>query len=137
MCAFTSEWSSLITLSKILITIQGLVGSPEPEDPHDARVAAQYISDFTSFRDKAVAWTAKYATRRQQGSPLLNIPVQIPRPMFWDEDAKNRFDLAREHLESAMSTLHENAGNLKSAAYLQISNNLQHIYMLLRGETDA
>ena len=57
--------------------------------------------------------------------------------MFWDEDAKNRFDLAREHLESAMSTLHENAENLKSDAYLQISNNLQHIYMLLRGETDA
>ena len=137
MCAFTSEWSGLLTLSKILVTTQGIVGSPEPEDPHDVDVASQYISDFTSFRDKAVAWTAKYATRRQQGSPLLNIPVQIPRPMFWDEDAKNRFELAREHLESAISTLHENAENLKTDAYVQISNNLKNIYLLLRGGTDA
>jgi ubiquitin-conjugating enzyme (huntingtin interacting protein 2) len=65
------QWSPSITLSKLLISLQSFlctpeVCSPEPDDPHAASVAKQYASVHKSFEDTARNWTRIYARRSSQ-----------------------------------------------------------------------
>jgi ubiquitin-conjugating enzyme (huntingtin interacting protein 2) len=72
-----NEWSPVLTLRTLLISIQSFLGSPElcssePDDPRDAEVAKQYASAPKSFEDTARNWTRMYARRACMPGGLLS-----------------------------------------------------------------
>lgn len=58
------QWSPALTLKTALLSLQALLSSPEPDDPQDAVVAKQYISDHESFRQQAKMWTGMCVCNR-------------------------------------------------------------------------
>ena len=50
--------------------MQALLSSPQPDDPQDAVVAKQYISDIETYRKTAKYWTEAFA------SPSTNSPEE-------------------------------------------------------------
>ncbi|KAK9806954.1 hypothetical protein WJX72_008637 [[Myrmecia] bisecta] len=57
------QWSPALTLKTALLSLQALLSSPEPDDPQDAVVAKQYLSDYPSFQRTARQWTDTYAAK--------------------------------------------------------------------------
>lgn len=54
-------WTPILTLKNSLISLQSLLQSPEPNDPQDAEVAKQYLSNKEGFIATATNWTKIYA----------------------------------------------------------------------------
>lgn len=50
-----------MTLRTVLLSLQALMASPEPDDPQDAVVAKQYKDSIETFKTTARYWTSKYA----------------------------------------------------------------------------
>ena len=50
-----------MTLRTVLLSLQALLASPEPDDPQDAVVARQYKESRDIFRRTAKHWTHVYA----------------------------------------------------------------------------
>eukprot|EP00127_Corallochytrium_limacisporum_P001117 Clim_evm5s40 gene=Clim_evmTU5s40 len=55
-------WAAAMTLRTVLLSIQALMSSPEPDSPQDAVVAGQFKRDHKEFEKTAREWTAKHAT---------------------------------------------------------------------------
>jgi ubiquitin-conjugating enzyme (huntingtin interacting protein 2) len=66
-----SEWYAGMTLRTVLLSIQALLTSPNPEDPQDAVVAKQILSDPDFFRKTARHWALAYA-----GAPASDARAQ-------------------------------------------------------------
>jgi ubiquitin-conjugating enzyme (huntingtin interacting protein 2) len=56
-----TAWSPVLTLKSTLITLQGLLASPEPSDPQDAEVASMMITRPEEFKHWARDWAQRYA----------------------------------------------------------------------------
>jgi len=56
------QWSPALTIQQALLSLQGLMESPEPDDPQDAEVAKQYKTDREGFNRKAKLWNETYAS---------------------------------------------------------------------------
>lgn len=56
------QWSPALTLKTALLSLQALLSSPQPDDPQDAVVAKQYISDYETFKKTAKYWTDAFAS---------------------------------------------------------------------------
>ena len=54
-------WSPALTLKTALLSVQALLASPEPDDPQDAVVARQYITQRALFAQTARHWAVTYA----------------------------------------------------------------------------
>ncbi|KAF9135787.1 Ubiquitin-conjugating enzyme E2 1 [Mortierella sp. 14UC] len=54
-------WSPVLTISSTLLSVQSLLCTPEPNDPQDAQVASQYLSNHAAFEETARFWTECYA----------------------------------------------------------------------------
>eukprot|EP00198_Chlamydomonas_reinhardtii_P000399 XP_001689734.1 ubiquitin conjugating enzyme [Chlamydomonas reinhardtii] len=55
------QWSPALTLKTALLSLQALLSSPQPDDPQDAVVAKQYISDHETYKKTAKYWTEAFA----------------------------------------------------------------------------
>ena len=55
------EWSPALTIRTALLSLQALLGNPEPDDPQDAVVASQYKSNRELFISTASSWTREHA----------------------------------------------------------------------------
>lgn len=55
------QWAAAMTLRTVLLSLQALLTAPEPDDPQDAVVARQYISNFEMFKATARHWAAVHA----------------------------------------------------------------------------
>ncbi|XP_014261850.1 ubiquitin-conjugating enzyme E2-22 kDa isoform X2 [Cimex lectularius] len=55
------QWAAAMTLRTVLLSLQALMASPEPDDPQDAVVAKQYKENQDMFRVTARYWTSLYA----------------------------------------------------------------------------
>lgn len=55
------NWAAAMTLRTVLLSLQALLASPEPDDPQDAVVASQYKENFEMFCRTAKHWTNSYA----------------------------------------------------------------------------
>lgn len=55
------KWTPVYSLLSILISLQQLLDSPNPDDPQDAEVAGVYTRDKEQFNTIAKQWTAQYA----------------------------------------------------------------------------
>ncbi|KAH9398222.1 PREDICTED: ubiquitin-conjugating enzyme E2-22 kDa-like [Rhagoletis zephyria] len=56
------NWAAALTLRTVLLSIQALLASPEPDDPQDAVVARQFKDHPDVYRQTASYWTAYFAT---------------------------------------------------------------------------
>lgn len=59
------QWSPALTLKTALLSIQALLSSPQPDDPQDAVVAKQYVSNYEEFEQTAKEWTQQYAQKSE------------------------------------------------------------------------
>jgi len=55
------QWAASMTLRTVLLSIQALLCSPEPNDPQDAVVARQSIENPPLFQQTAHIWAQIYA----------------------------------------------------------------------------
>lgn len=55
------NWAAALTLRTVLLSLQALLSSPEPDDPQDAVVAGQYKREKDMFLKTARYWAQKYA----------------------------------------------------------------------------
>lgn len=60
------EWSPALTIRTVLLSLQALLSSPEPDDPQDAVVAEMYKSDKKQFEETARLWTSLFAHGREE-----------------------------------------------------------------------
>ena len=55
------KWSPALQIRTVLLSIQALLSSPNPDDPLDENVARQWREDETSAINTAKDWTRIYA----------------------------------------------------------------------------
>jgi ubiquitin-conjugating enzyme (huntingtin interacting protein 2) len=60
------EWSPALTIRTVLLSLQALLASPEPNDPQDAVVADMYKTNYDAFASKARDWTRLFASGREE-----------------------------------------------------------------------
>jgi ubiquitin-conjugating enzyme (huntingtin interacting protein 2) len=87
-----------MTIRTVLLSLQALMCSPEPNDPQDAQVAKQYKTDFKAFEKQAAEWTQKYGTKgltiEEQETKIQNlIDLGFKRDIARAELVKNGWDL--------------------------------------------
>jgi ubiquitin-conjugating enzyme E2 D/E len=56
------QWSPVLTISKVLLSICSLITDPNPDDPLAGDVARVYKSNRPEFDKTAREWTIKYAS---------------------------------------------------------------------------
>ncbi|KAI8999413.1 ubiquitin-conjugating enzyme/RWD-like protein [Gaertneriomyces semiglobifer] len=59
------EWSPVLTLKTVLLSLQALLCDPVPDNPQDAEVAKHYMSNRPDYERTAKEWTRKYALESQ------------------------------------------------------------------------
>lgn len=57
----STNWSPVLTIKSALISLQGLLASPEPKDPQDAEVASMMLKSPAEFEHIARQWAVEYA----------------------------------------------------------------------------
>ncbi|CAG0898240.1 unnamed protein product [Darwinula stevensoni] len=62
------QWAAAMTLRTVLLSIQALLSSAEPDDPQDAVVARQYKENYDVFLKTARFWCSCYAGAPKQAS---------------------------------------------------------------------
>ncbi|CAF1346989.1 unnamed protein product [Adineta steineri] len=55
------QWAAAMTIRTVLLSLQALLATPEPDDPQDAVVANQYKKDRKLFEKTARHWSNVYA----------------------------------------------------------------------------
>lgn len=79
------QWAAALTLRTVLLSIQALLSSAEPDDPQDAVVAKQYKESPGIYQLTALHWTNIYA-----GGPTVifdfNTKVDRLKDMGVEED---------------------------------------------------
>lgn len=56
-----NEWSSALTIGRVLLSISSLLSDPNPSDPFNVDAANLYRRDIQQFNQKARDYTLKYA----------------------------------------------------------------------------
>uniref|UniRef100_A0A3Q2H7K7 UBC core domain-containing protein n=1 Tax=Equus caballus TaxID=9796 RepID=A0A3Q2H7K7_HORSE len=56
-----SEWSPVLTISKVLLSICSLLCDPNPNDPLVPEIAKVYLKDRQKYDTIAQQWTQRYA----------------------------------------------------------------------------
>ena len=59
------QWAASLTLRTVMLSLQALLTSPEPDDPQDAVVARQYKQTPALYKETAAYWTYAFATEQQ------------------------------------------------------------------------
>jgi len=92
------QWSPAMTIRTVLLSLQALLCTPEPDDPQDAQVAKQYKTDRKAWTEQAKEWTRKYAGK------LLTVEEQ-------EEKIKQLTELGikRDHARAELSKFGWNA----------------------------
>lgn len=89
-------WTPILTLKNSLISLQSLLQSPEPNDPQDAEVAKQYLSNKEGFVSTATYWTKIYAYTDSSsavgGSAGGAVPGADAAVFGIDNEAVNQFE---------------------------------------------
>ena len=55
------KWSPALQIRTVLLSIQGLLSSPNPDDPLDNNIAAHWKTNETEALARAREWTRKFA----------------------------------------------------------------------------
>jgi len=96
------NWAAALTLRTVLLSLQALMSSPEPDDPQDAVVAGQFKKSLTVFNQTAKYWATKYASAAQDPGSECERKIQQVCEMGFSED-------------KAIEALSKQAWNLQAA----------------------
>ena len=97
-----NEWTPALTIRTALISLQALMCEPVPDDPQDAVVAKEYLTDIKKFNEKAKQWVEEYA------NPEKNFKKKIKELMdmgFTEDKCKEALAKANNDLEKAINLL--------------------------------
>lgn len=92
-----NEWTPALTIRTALISLQALMCAPVPNDPQDAQVASQYMSDISAFNETAKKWVAEYANPEKNTQNKIK---ELTEMGFSEQDSmrsleKNNFDVEK------------------------------------------
>ncbi|TPX56592.1 hypothetical protein PhCBS80983_g04449 [Powellomyces hirtus] len=74
------EWTPVLTLKTVMISLQSLLCDPVPDNPQDAEVAAHYKRSRTSFETTARQWTEMYACSNTTTTTTSSTPPDPAPP---------------------------------------------------------
>ena len=97
-----NEWTPALTIRTALISLQALMCEPVPDDPQDAVVAKQYLSDIKLFNETAKHWVEEYA------NPERNLQKKIKELMdmgFTEQQSRDALNNCGEDVEKAINFL--------------------------------
>ena len=97
-----NEWTPALTIRTALISLQALMCEPVPNDPQDAVVAKQYMSDIKLFNETAKHWVEEYA------KPERNVQRKVKEIMemgFTEQQAKEALEKNDEDVQKAINFL--------------------------------
>ncbi|XP_002168321.2 ubiquitin-conjugating enzyme E2-22 kDa [Hydra vulgaris] len=81
------QWAAAMTLRTVLLSIQSLLASPEPDDPQDAVVAQQYKEQHEVFLKTAKHWTITYANGSNELDNDCQMKLQQLLDMGFDKES--------------------------------------------------
>ncbi|XP_041460927.1 ubiquitin-conjugating enzyme E2 K-like [Lytechinus variegatus] len=99
------QWAAAMTLRTVLLSLQALLASPEPDDPQDAVVAQQYKEDHDAFIKTAEHWTTVYADGSAKNQNLEEKVRQIVEMGFEETCAREALSLSCWDVEKAIENL--------------------------------
>ena len=97
-----NEWTPALTIRTALISLQALMCEPVPNDPQDAVVAKQYMTDINLFNQTAKHWVEEYA------NPERNLQKKIKEIMemgFTEQQAREALEKNDQDVEKAINFL--------------------------------
>ena len=97
-----NEWTPALTIRTALISLQALMCEPVPNDPQDAVVAKQYMTDINLFNQTTKHWAEEYA------NPERNLQKKIKEIMEMgstEEQAKKALEKNDQDAEKAINFL--------------------------------
>ena len=97
-----NEWTPALTIRTALISLQALMCEPVPNDPQDAVVAKQYMSDIKLFNQTAKHWVEEYANPERNVQKKIK---EITEMGFTEEQAKEALEKNNEDVEKAINHL--------------------------------
>jgi len=97
-----NEWTPALTIRTALISLQALMCEPVPNDPQDAVVAKQYMSDIKLFNQTAKHWVEEYANPERNLQKKIKEIVEMG---FTEEQAKQALEQNNEDVEKAINFL--------------------------------
>ena len=97
-----NEWTPALTIRTALISLQALMCEPVPNDPQDAVVAKQYMSDIKLFNETAKHWVEEYANPERT---LLKKVKEITEMGFTEQQARDALQKNNEDVEKAINYL--------------------------------
>ena len=97
-----NEWTPALTIRTALISLQALMCEPVPNDPQDAVVAKQYMSDIKLFNETAKHWVEEYANPERNFQKKIKEIVEMG---FSEEQAKQALEQNNEDVEKAINFL--------------------------------
>lgn len=97
-----NEWTPALTIRTALISLQALMCAPVPDDPQDAQVASQYISDINAFNASAKQWVAEYANPEKN---IQNKIKELTEMGFSEYDCMKALESNNFEVEKALNSL--------------------------------
>jgi len=61
------KWSPALQIRTVLLSIQALLSTPEPDDPLDAKIAEHWKSNKSDAEATARLWTKTFAVPQEKG----------------------------------------------------------------------
>lgn len=98
------QWTPALTLKTALLSLQALLSSPQADDPQDAVVARQFISDKKLFDSTAEQWTKTYAHSNQVVSKAAKVQ-RIVEMGFDERTASSALQRAGGNEQAALELL--------------------------------
>jgi len=99
------QWAAAMTLRTVLLSIQALLATPEPDDPQDAVVARQYQTNLHTFKQTAQYWTAVYGGGSYQNSSFDTMLRQLKDMGVEETAARVALSSCAWDLQKATETL--------------------------------
>ena len=97
-----NEWTPALTIRTALISLQALMCEPVPNDPQDAVVAKQYMTDIKLFNETAKHWVEEYDNPERNFTKKIK---EITDMGFTEQQARNALQNNNEDVEKAINFL--------------------------------
>ncbi|CAO3680996.1 unnamed protein product [Umbelopsis ramanniana] len=81
------NWVPALNLSTVLLALSGLMSEPNPEDPLEMDIAAEYKENIALFRQKAQQMTLKYAIKGLHTTPASSSSQTSTTPLLPGADS--------------------------------------------------